>query len=409
MGEKTAPAAQTLSDRQGNPIDKSGKLKIETVKTMAEMTDTDFTAPTRNVQLPQIPSNVDAAIGAGGKPVIIKRNIFQKNASTHPELDAKTSREVLDRALYSPNLVGQSQPATKPDYRVAVQTGDKNAATILDVHQGKKHVEIVGWRSIDEKGFERLKRQAAREGGQFLILRPSEEGQPDALSGRPSGSTAQSIPQAGAERQGDKKGGAEAGEQTAPAPAPKPVTLATATAEDARPAKPANSAARRGATPEQLADLRAKIAEAEKVNAAADGGRVDMRRLDPARRTDAKVVAWAKKHGRTVSDGRVTPDAVREYDAQMAQGAAKAVRRWFPDMSVTYHDYGENVTRGRHAIDLRDTAGRALGWFEPRSKDVHLLPGADAATVAHEIMWHGSRDWATARAAARFRRFAEKP
>ena len=30
---------------------------------------------------------------------------------------------------------------------------------------------------------------------------------------------------------------------------------------------------------------------------------------------------------------------------------------------------------------LRDTAGRTLGWFDPKSKEVHLLPGADPQTV----------------------------
>lgn len=128
--------------------------------------------------------------------------------------------------------------------------------------------------------------------------------------------------------------------------------------------------------------------------------RVDLRRLDPKRRSDPKVLDWAKKKGRTISDGKVTPDAVREYDAQMAKGAAKAARRWFPDMNIIYHDYGENIKRGQHDIVLRDTSGRALGWFEPGTKNVHLLPGANAETVAHEIMWHGTRDWATKRAAA---------
>ena len=31
---------------------------------------------------------------------------------------------------------------------------------------------------------------------------------------------------------------------------------------------------------------------------------------------------------------------------------------------------------------LRDTSGGVLGWFDPKSKEVHLLPGADPQTVA---------------------------
>lgn len=175
---------------------KEGAIKTEKVENVADISDADFTTPTRNVELPKLPPNVDKAIGANGKPVVIKQNIFQKNAAHHPELDGATSRSILERSLYNPNLIGQSQPVTKPNYRIAIQTGDKNAITILDVHQSKENVEVVGWRNINEKGFERLKRQAAREGGQFLILHPSEEGQPGALSGRPSGLTGNKVPNA---------------------------------------------------------------------------------------------------------------------------------------------------------------------------------------------------------------------
>ena len=128
--------------------------------------------------------------------------------------------------------------------------------------------------------------------------------------------------------------------------------------------------------------------------------RLDLKRLDPKRRSDPKVLEWAKKRGRTVTDGMVTPDAVRAYDEAMTEAAAKVVnKRWFPDMNIVTHKYGEKIKRGQHVLDLRDTAGRTLGWFDPKSKEVHLLPGADPQTVAHEIMWHGTRQYMTERAA----------
>ncbi len=186
-------------------------------------------------------------------------------------------------------------------------------------------------------------------------------------------------------------------EPSAPAPAaPTRGKTKRTTAKSAPTAKPTETAekpsASRGAADDK--PILAKSPDAEM------GERVDLRRLDPKRRSDQKVLDWARRKGRTISDGKVTPDAVREYDAQMAKGAAKAARRWFPDMNIVYHDYGESIKRGQHDIVLRDTSGRALGWFEPGTKNVHLLPGANAETVAHEIMWHGTRDWATKRAAA---------
>lgn len=294
--------------------------------------------------------------------------------------------------------------------------------------------------------------------------------------------------------------------------------------------------------------------------------RLDLKRIDPKRRGDPKVLAWAKKNGRNVTNGVVTPDAVRAYDEAMTENTGRLVKRWFPDMKIVAHKYGEKIKRGQHVIEqkaegaathaaealsaiadgkpygilhnekygeiqyplgkigkekqsgktkggfgflhivaermkkdgatldeaidvarrvgvaaeigtetrsvmnthwldhdgvraiiaikedgkpiitgyeiradgdlaafppskplqsrpvvregdivaalreriaqhsaevnggteknyLRDTSGGVLGWFDPKSKEVHLLPGADPKTVAHEIMWHGTRDY----------------
>ena len=172
-------------DAQGNPIDEEGNLIIEDVKSVDDITDVDFTDPSRSVGLPSLPQNVGEAIGIDGRKTIIKKNVFIKNRDTHPELSPEEGRDILHRALYNPNLVGTTQPIRRPDYKVAVQTGDKNAVVVLDVYAGKDNVEIVGWRKVDERGLEKMKRQAEREGGQFLILTPNE-GSAAALSALPS-------------------------------------------------------------------------------------------------------------------------------------------------------------------------------------------------------------------------------
>ena len=42
----------------------------------------------------------------------------------------------------------------------------------MDTYQNNDNVEIVGWRQVDEDGLEKMKKQARREDGQFLILSP---------------------------------------------------------------------------------------------------------------------------------------------------------------------------------------------------------------------------------------------
>ena len=88
-----------MSDNQGNPVDKDGKLIVEVISSTDELTDADFEVPSRSVQLPLLPNNVDEAIGANGKPVVIKKNVFEKNAIRH-KFSNEQSRNIL-KGIYA--------------------------------------------------------------------------------------------------------------------------------------------------------------------------------------------------------------------------------------------------------------------------------------------------------------------
>ena len=174
-----------LTDNQGNPVNKDGTLKVEEVKSVDELTDDDFSAPTRNVQLPALPQNVDAAIGAEGKPVVIKRNIFVRNSERHGDLTPEQSRSIIQSALYTPNLYGQNQKSKRPYNWVVINTKDeqgRNRLVLLEVNRNKDNVEIVHWHYIDAHGLEKIKRQAESEDGQLLILPSDKTEEAGALS-----------------------------------------------------------------------------------------------------------------------------------------------------------------------------------------------------------------------------------
>ena len=123
--DKFAPtyhgAPQQLFDRQGNPVNEDGTLKTETIADVDELTDRDFSTPYRNVELPQLPENVGNAIGANGRPVVIKKNIFEKNRKDHPELTPGQSRDTALRSLYTRFI--RSKSADKQTIQLG---GDKN-------------------------------------------------------------------------------------------------------------------------------------------------------------------------------------------------------------------------------------------------------------------------------------------
>ena len=164
------------TDKQGNPLDADGRLKVERVASVGEITDKDFMNPTRNVELPQLPRKVEDAIGTGGKPVVIKKNIFERNHERHSDISPAESRGILRAALYSPDLYGQNQKAKRPYNWVVINTkgaDGQNRLVLLEVNEGKDNVEIVHWHYTDERGINKIRRQAEREDGQLLIL-PSE-------------------------------------------------------------------------------------------------------------------------------------------------------------------------------------------------------------------------------------------
>lgn len=176
-------------DRQGNPIKPDGTLYVETVSSIDKITDEDFTNPTRSIALPKIPENVDNAIGANGKPVIIKKNIFKRNSQVHPEVSPQQAREILSSALYRPDLYGQNQKTSRPYNWIVISTKDsagQNRLVVLEVNENKDNVEIIHWYNARNSSIEQIKRQAQKEGGLILIL-PSETEEAGGLSSRQSG------------------------------------------------------------------------------------------------------------------------------------------------------------------------------------------------------------------------------
>lgn len=144
-------------------------MKVDKVNSINELTDADFENPTRNVELPSIPENIDKAIGANGKPVVIKKNIFEKNKKSH-NFSNQQSRDILTNALYNTDLVGHTQPTKRPKHWVAIQLDEKSPIIVLEVNENKDNVEVVGWYTLDIRNLERIKRQAANEGGELLML-----------------------------------------------------------------------------------------------------------------------------------------------------------------------------------------------------------------------------------------------
>ncbi|MBR1769243.1 MAG: hypothetical protein IJ748_02180, partial [Bacteroidales bacterium] len=176
-------------DKQGNPTTENGKLIIEDVKSIDEISDRDFEEPYRNVGLPVLPTEVQNVLGIKGRKVIIKKNIFERNKLRHQDLSPENSREILREALYNTDLYGQNQKKKRPYNWVVINTKDAsgdNRIVLLEIREDKENVEIVHWHYLDDRSVEKIRRQAEREGGQLLILPSENTEEAGALSSRTS-------------------------------------------------------------------------------------------------------------------------------------------------------------------------------------------------------------------------------
>ncbi len=158
-------------DNQGNPIDANGRLIVEKIKTLAEIADNEFIRGTRNVLLPSLPQKLDKAIGANGKGVIIKKVIFDKNRKAHKELKISDNQIILQFSLYSTHLYGKNQAKQRPyNWSLISILSDRITKIVVEVDVNKMFCEIIGWHYLKNNTLQKLKRQAAKEGGQILKL-----------------------------------------------------------------------------------------------------------------------------------------------------------------------------------------------------------------------------------------------
>ena len=156
-------------DKQGNPIDANGNLVLEDVA-VEDLTSEDFTNPKRNVRLPKLPKTINDAIGAQDKPVIIKKNIFEKNYKSHKDLSVQDSRNILYECLYNADRYGQNLKTHRPYNWILIHLKDNQSAVIVEINPTKDNIEIINWHFIRDGSLKQKENQAIKEGGLILTL-----------------------------------------------------------------------------------------------------------------------------------------------------------------------------------------------------------------------------------------------
>ena len=110
-------------------------------------------------KLPNLNQDTLEQYGFEDKPVLLKKNIVEKNKLNHPDITDDMAREIIGNSLYKPEAVLKANK-DKPAYHnfITRLKDDKNSIVLLELSDEKENYEIVNYHYISDNGVDRKKR-----------------------------------------------------------------------------------------------------------------------------------------------------------------------------------------------------------------------------------------------------------
>lgn len=129
-----------------------------------------YNNPQTDFEMPNISDEILTNLNKKQKPLVLKKNIIEKNKKNHPELSVNEYNNILENAVYNPDYILQTKPNTKPNYYSFIKKDiTNNKLSVIELSDKKKSYEIVNFFKVDEKRFNEYLKRAEHEGGEVLI------------------------------------------------------------------------------------------------------------------------------------------------------------------------------------------------------------------------------------------------
>ena len=156
-------------------VESESRDETVTLDNVDKITDEDFNNPFRNIVLPALSQKLLNLIGKKSKPVLLKKNILEKNKINHPDLSPQDCRENIG-AIYNCDLIIQPNPNGKPGYFMLVSVGGKNKQSLLEISENKESFEIVNYHYLNDRQLQQKINRANKESG--IVKNVTEGGLP---------------------------------------------------------------------------------------------------------------------------------------------------------------------------------------------------------------------------------------
>lgn len=135
----------------------------------------DFRNPNKDYELPRLNPSDLFKLGKEDKPVILKKNIIEKNKNNHPEVDISEYGKILTDTLVDTSEIIQAQPQKKPNYYTFIND-NQNDVSVVELSENKDNYEVVNFFKVNKRRIDEYRKKAVKDGGDVIITERKPQG-----------------------------------------------------------------------------------------------------------------------------------------------------------------------------------------------------------------------------------------
>ena len=90
--------------------------------------------------------------GLEDKPILLKKNIIEKNKASHPDITEEEAKRIIGNALYKPEVILKAN-IDKPAYHNFISRTDDehNDIVLLELSDKKENYEIINYHVVSNR------------------------------------------------------------------------------------------------------------------------------------------------------------------------------------------------------------------------------------------------------------------
>jgi len=108
-------------------------------------------------ELPELNAEDLEALGKPNKPVVLKKNVIEKNEGSHPDLSREEYEQIIGNALYKNDAIYEGNRKDRPYFQFVSRMDAKGGVTVLlEVEENNENYEIVNFYRVRNKTMRKL-------------------------------------------------------------------------------------------------------------------------------------------------------------------------------------------------------------------------------------------------------------